>query len=144
MLYKQFNLKTPIDFSMRNFIAPPVITKGPGFKRSKPGETVTFDCSFAGDPEPAVTWSKDGVTIKNGGRFTITIKEGFTELSIEKLQYSDAGNYQIALANPNGNAWAEAILDMNGKSFGSFGLQRLYLLLFSRLYLLLYRDCICC
>lgn len=117
---------------MCNFIVPPVITNGPGFKRSKPGETVTFDCSFTGDPEPAVTWSKDGVTIKSGGRFTITTKKGSTELAIEKLQYSDAGNYQIALANPNGNAWAEAILDMNGRSFSSFDLQRLHLLLLSR------------
>ena len=100
---------------MCNFIVPPVITSGPGFKRSKPGETVSFDCSFTGDSEPAVTWSKDGVTIKNGGRFNITTKKGSTELAIEKLQYSDAGNYQIALKNPNGNAWAEAILDMNGR-----------------------------
>ena len=44
------------------------------------------------------------------------IKEGYTELEIEKLQYSDAGTYQIALANSYGNAWSEAILDMNGKS----------------------------
>ena len=114
---------------MCNFIVPPVITSGPGFKRSKPGETVTFDCNFTGDPEPAATWSKDGVTIKNGGRFTITTKKGSTELAIEKLRYSDAGNYQIALKNPNGNAWAEAILDMNGRSFRSFDSQRLHLLL---------------
>ena len=114
---------------MCNFIVPPVITSSPGFKRSKPGETVTFDCNFTGDPEPTATWSKDGVTIKNGGRFTITTKKDSTELAIEKLRYSDAGNYQIALKNPNGNAWAEAILDMNGRSFRSFDSQRLHLLL---------------
>ena len=100
-----------------DFIAPPVVTKGPqGFTRSKPGETVVFNCSFHGDPEPTVTWSKDGVAIKDEGRFLIVIKEGYTELEIEKLQYSDAGTYQIALANSYGNAWSEAILDMNGES----------------------------
>jgi hypothetical protein len=79
-----------------------------------------FTCNFGGDPEPTVTWSKDGMTIKDEGRFMIVIKKGYTELEIEKVQYADAGTYQIALANPNGNAWAEAILDMNGKSLGSF------------------------
>ena len=99
------------------FIESPVITKGPeGFQRSKPGETVVFKCDFQGDPEPTVSWSKDGSAVKDGGRISITIEKGHTELKIEKLQYSDAATYQIALANTFGNAWAEAILDMNGKS----------------------------
>ncbi len=83
-----------------------------------------FTCSFAGDPEPQVTWAKDDVAIKDGGRFTIVIKKGYTELEIENLQYSDGGTYQIGLANSFGNAWAGAILDMNGECLGSFILER--------------------
>ena len=102
-----------------DFLAPPIITNRPQqFTRSKPGETVSFNCSYQGDPEPTVTWRKDGAAIKDEGRFSIMTKKGYTELKIVKLQYVDAGTYQIGLANSFGNAWDGAILDMNCEYLG--------------------------
>lgn len=74
-----------------------------------------FTCSFTGDPEPTVTWKKDDIKIIDEGRFLIIIEEGYSEMEIENLEYSDAGSYQIVLDNSAGSSWADAILDMNGK-----------------------------
>ena len=97
-----------------NYSARPVITKPPKqFQRSKPGETIVFACNYTGDPEPTPSWSKDGVAIKDEGRFLIHTEKGYSELEVDKLVYSDSGTYQIALSNAYGSAWVGAILDMN-------------------------------
>ena len=81
---------------------------------AKPGENVVFSCEFQGDPEPSVSWGKDGKAIESGGRIKIVTKPGSSHVEIDSVVKEDAGAYKIVLKNPRGYAWAAAQLVISG------------------------------
>ena len=73
------------------------------------GEVTTATCRWTGQPEPTVTWYKDGEELVEadlpGIRIVaVSMEDGEKRsvLQIEKVKLSDAGNYACNVSNPVG------------------------------------------
>jgi hypothetical protein len=53
-----------------------------------------FVCDVGCNPKPDVSWSFNGKTIEDGGRYKIKTNGNTRTLMIKKLQDSDAGEYR--------------------------------------------------
>uniref|UniRef100_A0A4W3HGG3 Peroxidasin n=1 Tax=Callorhinchus milii TaxID=7868 RepID=A0A4W3HGG3_CALMI len=71
------------------------------------GTDVQIPCSSQGEPEPTVTWSKDGVQITESGKFHVS-PEGF--LSIRDVGPADQGRYECIARNSIGHSAASMVL----------------------------------
>lgn len=76
------------------------------------GETVRFQCSIAGHPEPWATWHKDGKPVVPSGRVRMTELEDLRILEIREVTNGDSGLYKVALENDVGRIEASARLDV--------------------------------
>ncbi|MCR9011051.1 immunoglobulin domain-containing protein [Gabonibacter chumensis] len=74
------------------------------------GENAMFEVIFVGIPECEVTWYKDGVEIKSGGRFRIDTKNGVSTLIIKDVRMEDQGEYTVRIKNVAGEAYSTAKL----------------------------------
>ena len=79
-------------------------------------ETVELECKGRGDPEPTITWSKDGQVIDVSKSARHTIKSSGS-LWISKSQKSDSGEYSCEAANNVAKKTAKATLRVLSKSF---------------------------
>ena len=73
------------------------------------GEVTTATCRWTGQPEPTVTWYKDGEELVEAElpdhiRIVMTMKDGDkrSELQIEEVELSDTGNYACNVSNSVG------------------------------------------
>ena len=73
------------------------------------GESTTATCQWTGEPEPTVTWYKDGEELVEAdlpGRIRIVEvtmedeEDKRSELQIEEAELSDTGNYACNVSNP--------------------------------------------
>ena len=69
-------------------------------------------CQWTGDPDPDITWYKDGVALNEAelpGHIRITQREEggvqLSELQILSVEISDAGDYTCNVSNPVGFAY---------------------------------------
>uniref|UniRef100_A0A4W3HC24 Peroxidasin n=1 Tax=Callorhinchus milii TaxID=7868 RepID=A0A4W3HC24_CALMI len=79
------------------------------------GTDVQIPCSSQGEPEPTVTWSKDGVQITESGKFHVS-PEGF--LSIRDVGPADQGRYECIARNSIGHSAASMVLTVVGVRSG--------------------------
>lgn len=72
----------------------------------------TFYCEAKGDPQPSITWRKNGKRISpTQSRYTITDLNGASMLRIEPLRSGrDEAPYECAAENNVGSDKAEAVL----------------------------------
>ncbi|KAL2084056.1 hypothetical protein ACEWY4_019574 [Coilia grayii] len=70
------------------------------------GENVILQCTWAGGAQTSVTWRKNGVTLAQGSR--ITISEGL--LGISSLQRDDAGEYNCTVVTDDTTETSTATL----------------------------------
>ena len=69
--------------------SPPVFTvKPPGKVSAATGDTLTLNCSATGDPQPVISWKRQGATLPVG---RVQGNEG--ALILRDLRREDAGNY---------------------------------------------------
>ena len=69
--------------------SPPVFTvKPPGRVSAVTGDTLTLDCSATGDPQPVISWKRQGAPLPVGRSHRTN--DGLT---IRDLREEDAGNY---------------------------------------------------
>ena len=57
---------------------PPKITSEPEDKIANEMDNVTFHCAASGNPEPTITWTRNGQDVGKGEYLSITVK---TELN---------------------------------------------------------------
>lgn len=79
-----------------NFIVPPKINVAPPRKSIvNAGENLTLTCKADGDPQPTITWTRDGVS-ENQFRKTENV------LQLSNVQTKDVGSYRCSVANGYG------------------------------------------
>ena len=93
--------------------APPGVTSLttgiPSVTHIDTGTFVTIYCPSSGIGTPTIVWSKDGMTITSGSRFTISTTQLSTEpvtsvLEIDDFQPGDVGTYTCTSTNRAGEA----------------------------------------
>uniref|UniRef100_A0A9L0TF86 Lactoperoxidase n=2 Tax=Equus TaxID=9789 RepID=A0A9L0TF86_HORSE len=88
----------------------PVFASIPSDMTVEVGSNVQLPCSSQGEPEPAITWNKDGVQVTESGKFHIS-PEGF--LTIHDVGTADAGRYECVARNTIGQASVSMVLSVN-------------------------------
>lgn len=91
---------------------PPKFYTIPHNRVAEEGETVRFQCSVAGHPDPFFSWDKDGMIITPGGRATISERDDIKTLEIRDVIPEDSGIYRVVLENQLGRIEASARLDV--------------------------------
>ncbi|ERE68516.1 putative peroxidasin like protein [Cricetulus griseus] len=88
----------------------PVFASIPSDMTVEVGTNVQLPCSSQGEPEPAITWNKDGVQVTESGKFHIS-PEGF--LTINDVGTADAGRYECVARNTIGYSSVSMVLSVN-------------------------------
>lgn len=74
------------------------------------GKDATLSCTVVGSPTPLITWEKDKLKLKSGGRFK-TVEDGDVyRLTIYELTLEDSGQYMCRAKNNVGEAYAAVTL----------------------------------
>lgn len=68
------------------------------------GSKFTFICRVTGNPTPAVTWYKDGISIQNNPDYQTTYEAGNCTLTIEETFAEDSAKYTCKAVNEVGSA----------------------------------------
>ena len=79
----------------------PLITIHPEGKTPMEGENITLSCNATGNPEPSISWFKDGFPINSN--FRITFSQDNKRLRITNISRTDSGEYQCMARNRVGN-----------------------------------------
>ena len=79
------------------------------------GDRFVLVCSFSGTPPPVVGWLKDGsIFLTEEGR-RITNSTGRSQLEINSLALSDAGEYTCSVSNVAGTDTRSVRLEVRGE-----------------------------
>ncbi|XP_029381509.1 obscurin isoform X2 [Echeneis naucrates] len=74
------------------------------------GKDATLSCTIVGSPTPLITWEKEKLKLKSGGRFK-TVEDGDVyRLTIYDLTLEDSGQYMCRAKNNVGEAYAAVTL----------------------------------
>ncbi|MEE6522322.1 hypothetical protein FKM82_020812 [Ascaphus truei] len=88
-------------------LVPPIISQPPEtVKRARAG-TARFVCRAEGDPEPTISWLRNGRVLPSNGRVRVQARGS---LVITQIALEDAGYYQCMAENGLGSACAMAKL----------------------------------
>ena len=94
----------------------PQIVGDVAFTKSTPeeGETTAVTCRWTGQPEPTVTWYKDGEKLVEADfdRIRIVDVTMGRELQIEDVKLSDTGNYVCNVSNAAGFDYQTTTLEV--------------------------------
>lgn len=96
--------------------SPPQFTVGLKSLNIGDGERLTLQCQVAGDPEPQVTWFKDGKKLESNDFVDLKYKYGLATLKIEEVYPEDAGEYKCIAKNYVNSAETVCTLKVKRKS----------------------------
>ena len=65
------------------------------------GENITLSCNATGNPEPSISWVKDGFLIQSNSRINFSL--GNKILTITNTSRTDSGEYRCVARNRVGN-----------------------------------------
>ncbi|XP_033967231.1 peroxidasin isoform X1 [Pseudochaenichthys georgianus] len=99
-------VRTSVQLSIQQRVTP-VFTNAPRDLTTESGQDVQIPCSAQGQPQPVLTWNKDGVQVTESGKFHIS-PEGFLE--VKDVGTADAGRYECVARNPIGYQVASMVL----------------------------------
>lgn len=83
----------------------------------KVGEVIEFDVDVQGEPDPDITWTKDGRSLSDSATRRITNKPYKTHFYVDEAVRKDEGTYLITAVNIHGKDMAEVrvyVLDRPG------------------------------
>jgi len=95
-------LELPPDDSLMH--APGFSTPLPKTLSAKDGEGLAIKCTVKGDPEPQITWFKDGEAVSSSDIVDLKYRQGLASLSINELFPEDAGKYTCKATSSQGEA----------------------------------------
>lgn len=77
--------------------APPSITNAPIERvHVEVGKDLTLTCNASGDPQPNITWTKDGVPMSFSS-------DAFHQFRLTDVQSEDSGSYKCTASNGYGS-----------------------------------------
>ena len=79
------------------------------------GDRFELLCSFIGTPPPMVGWQKDGSMFLLGEGRSIINRNGSSQLEINSLALSDAGEYTCSVTNDAGMNTRSVRLEVRGE-----------------------------
>ncbi|KAM8809372.1 peroxidasin homolog [Eudromia elegans] len=88
----------------------PVFASVPSDMTVEVGSNVQIPCSAQAEPEPVITWNKDGVQVTESGKFHVS-PEGF--LTIRDVGTADEGRYECVARNSIGYSSVSMVLSVN-------------------------------
>ena len=93
----------------------PQITTQPQVGSVIEGDNVTLSCNASGNPEPTISWRRDGFLVSSGDQ-RISFEAGNRQLTITNVNRADSGEYLCVADNSEGNDTSNAItLDVKCK-----------------------------
>ncbi|KAJ8919920.1 hypothetical protein NQ315_006449 [Exocentrus adspersus] len=98
--------------TVRKVFMPPSFTQRFTDLQQLPGRDAKFPCRVSGVPQPEVTWSKDGVPLRETDKYHIKRDGDLCCLYILDCEPSDAGVYTATATNREGQAECAATLDV--------------------------------
>ncbi|XP_064784563.1 peroxidasin homolog isoform X2 [Oncorhynchus masou masou] len=99
-------VRTAVQLNIQQRVTP-VFTNAPRDVTVESGTDVQIPCRAQGQPEPVLTWNKDGVQVTESGKFHIA-PEGFLE--VKDVGLADGGRYECIARNPIGYQSASMVL----------------------------------
>lgn len=79
------------------------------------GDTLTLSCIVIGDPEPQVTWSKNGKPLSSSEVVDLKYKNGIATLRINEVYPEDEGEYVCKAINSVGTAETKSKITIKRK-----------------------------
>lgn len=79
------------------------------------GQSLELECVVSGDPEPKVTWMKDGVSLTSSESLEVKYKNGVAKVIIGQVSHADAGTYVCQAKNTAGKVDTQCQLKVNSK-----------------------------
>jgi hypothetical protein len=80
------------------------------------GSRFQFAARVEAEPEPKITWTKDGIDVKTNVDYRQSFLNGVATLTIEETFIEDSATYKIRVENPLGSAESSARLTVKSKS----------------------------
>ncbi|XP_061699023.1 peroxidasin isoform X1 [Syngnathoides biaculeatus] len=99
-------VRTAVQLTIQQRVTP-VFTNAPRDVTVESGQDVQIPCSAQGQPQPVLTWNKDGVQVTESGKFHIS-PDGY--LKVMDVGTADAGRYECVARNPIGYEVASMVL----------------------------------
>ncbi|XP_069964240.1 obscurin isoform X3 [Bactrocera oleae] len=102
----------------------PILKSGLRDITAKKGNSLAIPIVFTADPQPKITWVKDGLALKKQGNIKITesvqdIENGLKEysytLNFDELQHKDSGRYELQIENKYGKISTSGWIDVLSK-----------------------------
>jgi len=81
---------------------PPQFLDKPRTQRVREGQSARFVARVSGQPEPEVTWYREGVPIVSSADFVISSSGDVHSLEIVEVFYEDAGKFNVQVRNNGG------------------------------------------
>lgn len=79
------------------------------------GQKLELECVVSGDPEPQVTWLKNGALVSSSEVLEVKYKNGVAKLIINEVFPEDAGKYVCQAKNTAGKVETQCTLKVNRK-----------------------------
>ncbi|XP_075038771.1 hemicentin-1 [Mixophyes fleayi] len=91
-------------YNVKVYVRPTILENGkvPSEVVVVQGDNVTLECDSSGDPQPMLTWLRDGVPVINGDGFKI-LNNG-KQLHVENAHMSSSGHYVCVAVNVAGQS----------------------------------------
>ena len=85
----------------------PQITTQPQAGSVIEGDNVTLSCNASGNPEPTISWTRDGSLVSSGDQ-RISFEAGNRQLTITNVNRADSGEYLCVADNSERNDTSNA------------------------------------
>ncbi|XP_056140183.1 roundabout homolog 2-like [Lampris incognitus] len=93
---------------------PPIIRHGPSNQTQAVGGVALLRCQVSGDPEPTITWLKNGVSLLGKDPRLSLMEHG--SLQIQNIKLSDTGLFTCVATSSSGETSWSAYLDVRESS----------------------------
>uniref|UniRef100_A0A1B6DCG8 Ig-like domain-containing protein n=1 Tax=Clastoptera arizonana TaxID=38151 RepID=A0A1B6DCG8_9HEMI len=96
---------SPVSLDLKlNVLYAPEIEESPTWVHTAEGVTVQMRCVIKGEPQPGVTWYRDGTLLAaSRKRYKMASEGNMHKLTISNVQVNDFGNFSCVAENSLGN-----------------------------------------